>query len=356
MKSKPQDYLPTLDGWRGVALCMLLFAHVRLPGQALQGLALYGGVSVHIFFALSGFLITQRLLDEHRRTGGISLRAFYIRRVFRILPAALTYLAFLSILGFGFKLIPLTVGQIVAGACFYRNYWVEPADVSWYTGHYWSLSVEEHFYLIWPGLLALMGIRRGRWMTPLLAVMFAVWRGLDMHYGWLASINPGWRNLVGRTDYRMDGLFWGCAMAFLWDWAPAREWLRTRGRAEWAIPAWIAIVLCLYFEPPGYLALFAFLLPIPLVFTTARPDGRFGRFFEGRFISWFGRLSYSVYIWQMLFLPAYGIPISLGWLQWAPLNLFMAVGCACASYYFIEKPFRRIGVRLAASKGAPAQA
>lgn len=350
MNSKPADYLPTLDGWRAVALCFLLFAHSRLPGNALQGLAVYGGIAVHVFFALSGFLITDRLIEEQLRTGAIDLRAFYIRRAFRILPAALTYLAFISLLGFAFRLIPLSAGQIGSAALFFRNYWVEPADRSWHTGHYWSLSVEEHFYLLWPVLLAWAGVRRARWLVPVLACVFASWRALDTHFGWLAAVHPGWRDLVQRTDYRMDGLLWGCAAAFVWRHEPAREWLRRKGRAEYALVAFAVVALCLWLKPPGYVAMLAMLLPVPLLFTAANPRGWFGDFLERPVVAWLGRLSYSVYLWQMLFLPAYGIPVSLGWLQSLPVNLAMALGCACLSYYLVERPLRRIGVRLAAPK------
>ena len=341
IKAASQDYLPTLDGWRAVAIAMVLFAHVRLPGNALQGIAAYGALGVHLFFAISGFLITNRLLEEEESAGRVSLRSFYIRRGFRILPAALTYLIALCVLGFALDLIPITMGQILSSALFFRNYWVEPASQSWYTGHYWSLSVEEHFYLLWPGLLVALGKRRARWAVPLLACLFAAWRGLDSYYNWIAALNPGLKELVGRTDYRMDGLLWGCAAAFLWD---ARE---IRAKAWWAIGALMAMALLLIFEPPGYVALLALLMPVPLILTAADPASWFGRLFELRPVAWFGRLSYSVYLWQMLFLPAYGIPVSLGIVQQFPLNLAFVMLAACGSYYLVERPLRRWGRRLA---------
>jgi peptidoglycan/LPS O-acetylase OafA/YrhL len=340
-KAASLDYLPTLDGWRAVAIAMVLFAHVRLPGNALQGIAGYGALGVHLFFAISGFLITNRLLEEYESTGRVSLRSFYIRRAFRILPAALTYLAALCVLGFAAGLIPLTAGQIVSSALFFRNYWVEPAAQSWYTGHYWSLSVEEHFYLLWPGLLVAIGTRRARWAVPLMACLFAGWRALDSHYNWIAALNPGLKDLVGRTDYRMDGLLWGCAAAFLWD---AR---RIRAKAWYALGAVLAMALLLIFEPPGYIALLALLMPVPLVCTAADPASWLGRLFESRAVAWFGRLSYSVYLWQMLFLPAYGIPVSLGAVQRFPLNLGFVLLASCGSYYLVERPLRRWGRRLA---------
>lgn len=346
-KGTSPDYLPTLDGWRAVAITLVLFAHVRLPGNALQSVAAYGAVGVHLFFAISGFLITNRLLEEQEHACSVSQRSFYIRRAFRILPAAFTYLIALCLLGFVRRWIPLSMGQVISSALFFRNYWVEPAAGSWYTGHYWSLSVEEHFYLLWPGLFVALGLRRARRAVPLLAIGFAVWRGLDSRFAWVAALNPAWRDLVGRTDYRADGLLWGCAAAFLWDSQRMRRWLAGRTRGEYALLPIAAMVGCLAVQPPGYLAFLALLMPVPLLFTTANPNGWFGRLFEASVVRWFGRLSYSMYLWQMLFLPAYGIPVSLGWAQTFPVNLVLVLACSCVSYYLVERPSRRLGWRLA---------
>ncbi len=96
-----------------------------------------GALGVAVFFAISGYLITTLLLEDQ------NLRGFYIRRAFRILPAAYLYLIVVSIAE------PLRHGELASAAFFYSNYW---PDRSWYTAHFWSLSAEEHFYLLWPVL------------------------------------------------------------------------------------------------------------------------------------------------------------------------------------------------------------
>ncbi len=350
MKVRAADYLPALDGWRAVAILMVVFCHLRLPGSALRTLAPYGAMGVHLFFAISGFLITHRLLEEYDRSGRISLRSFYVRRAFRILPAAFAYLLTLCLLGFASGVIPLTTGQIVSSALFFRNYWVEPAAQSWYTGHFWSLSVEEHFYLLWPGLLVLIGLRRARWFAPALACSFALWRALDSRFGWIASIQPAWKDLVERSDYRMDGLLWGCAAALVWR-AP-RVRARLEGRGNLSLIAVAIMVLLLIVRPPGSVAMLALLMPVPILLTAADANCWMTRALDLPPALWLGRLSYSVYIWQMLFLPAYGIPISLGTAQRLPWNVALIVALACISYYAIERPLRRIGRRLAQSSGA----
>lgn len=327
---------------------MVLFCHLRLPANALQGVAGYGALGVHLFFAISGFLISGQLLHETRTRGSVDLRAFYIRRAFRILPAAMLYLAAISVLGFLMRWIPMNAGQIWSSVFFFRNYYVMAAAPSWYTGHFWSLSVEEHFYLLWPGLLVAIGALRARWAVPLFAVLIAVWRALDSHFEWIAALNPAWKGLVERTDYRLDGLLWGCAAAFLWHSSRSRTWLTQRGRTSYALLAVAAMALCLIAKPWGWEALLALLMPVPLLFTAARADGWLGRILESRPLRWFGRISYSVYLWQMLFLTAYGIPVSLGFAQSLPWNLLFAVAAACVSYYIVEQPLRRAGRKLAA--------
>ena len=104
-------HLPTLDGWRGVAILLVVCCHIRWPWAAAESLAPYGALGVHVFFALSGFLITTRLLEEYARSGDIAWGNFYIRRIFRILPPAFACLAILALLGFVLHLIPWTAAS-----------------------------------------------------------------------------------------------------------------------------------------------------------------------------------------------------------------------------------------------------
>jgi peptidoglycan/LPS O-acetylase OafA/YrhL len=182
----------------------------------------------------------------------------------------------------------------------------------------------------------------------LLAASVAAWRGLDSTFGWVASIHPEWKDLVTRTDYRFDALLWGCAAALLWHSRSVRDFINRRLSLGWAGVAVLIMGVTLWREVPGYQAIFALLAPVPILYTVARPGSWLGRFLEHRPIAWLGRISYSVYLWQMLFLPAYGIPVSLPWIQTFPLNLVFTVTVAIASYYLVERPLRIVGRRLAA--------
>ena len=124
--------IPTLDGWRAVAILAVLCCHIRWPFPVIARFSDYGGLGVQLFFALSGFLITTRILEEYDRVGRVSWRDFYIRRAFRILPPALFALLVLAILGPLLRRIPVTPKQIMACVFFYRNYII---GGGWYTAH-----------------------------------------------------------------------------------------------------------------------------------------------------------------------------------------------------------------------------
>jgi peptidoglycan/LPS O-acetylase OafA/YrhL len=311
-----QGYIPSLDGWRAIAIGAVLVSHSFPSTYWTQ----HGALGVNLFFAISGFLITTRLLDDP------SLKRFYIRRAFRILPPALFFLAVAS------AAVPSPRTDLLSSLFFLRNYWGADPQHGWYTAHFWSLAVEEHFYLIWPAVLILAGIRRARFVAPALALAVAAWRSLDLRHAWLATLlhSEHLRNSPLRTDYRMDALFWGCTLAL----AP-----RFKGHAAAAaLPLAAAIALDIY-QPQGYMALQAILFPCILALTVARP----ATFLEWPPLRWIGRLSYSLYLWQQLFFSHY----HHGFLQRFPLNLACALACAGFSYYLIEKPMVRLGHRLA---------
>ncbi len=339
-------YLPTLDGWRAVAIAGVMTAHA-LPYHW----AKYGSRGVSIFFGISGFLICSRLLDEHRNSGRIDLGAFYLRRSFRILPPYIGYLGVLAILTAA-GIVWVRPSELLACLTFTRNYLPQPQPPSgmhqgWYTGHFWSLAVEEHFYLIWPLLLVALGSARARWAVAPLALAIGAWRVIDFRYRFVERVLPG-VSFYMRTDVSLDGLFWGCWLALLLDDPRWRACLQ-RGLTPltWSVSlaAYVALVL---FQPPLHPVAEAVLIPILLVGTVLHPETIVGRVLEWEPLRWFGRLSYSLYLWQQLFLldgPENRSP-ALGRLQFLPISLVATFSCAIASFYLIEKPMIRLGHRL----------
>ena len=149
--------IPSLDGLRAISIGMVLTAHLAASVTALEHrpLLLYtignGNRGVSVFFVISGFLITSLLLKERELTGKISLRDFYLRRAFRILPPFWVFLACIAVI-WKLRIIETSWTNLGVALIFLRDY--IPGD--WWTGHSWSLSVEEQFYLLWPAILVFL--------------------------------------------------------------------------------------------------------------------------------------------------------------------------------------------------------
>jgi peptidoglycan/LPS O-acetylase OafA/YrhL len=351
--SLQKRYIPTLDGWRAVAVIGVLLYH----GQAgfirdgwLRKVSSHGILGVDIFFAISGFLICGLLLKEYAAKGDISLRRFYIRRCFRILPpyfAVLTAICALAV----FCALSVNFSDLPSCLLFYRNYRPLGMDEhgGFYTAHFWTLAVEEHFYLIWPMLLILVKPRRAGKVAFLLAMLVFAWRVIEGHFQLLADILPQ-ANLLARTDTRIDGLLWGCLAAIYFP-SIQRLVARIRFSQLWLVPLAVFLV-ALATHVHGMTLWTAVLLPALVVSTVVQPDSVLSRVLEWRPLRWIGALSYSLYLWQELFLPEVPSELARGafhYLQLPPWNVAAILLCACASRYLIEIPMNRLGHRLSAS-------
>jgi peptidoglycan/LPS O-acetylase OafA/YrhL len=352
--SREQKYLPTLDGWRGIAVIGVILYHGReefswsnsLPVR----LAAHCYLGVDVFFAISGFLICGLLLREYEETGDISLRGFYIRRFFRILPPYYVSLATICAAG-AFLALPFNFADVPSCLLFFRNY--RPLGIDeyggFYTAHYWTLAVEEHFYLLWPMLLLAARPKRAGRAAFLLAMMVFAWRVIEARFHLLAGVLPP-ANFLARSDIRMDALLWGCLAAIYF---PDIQRLAARIRFSqfWVVPATI-IVIAQKMHPPGQILLNAVLLPVLVVSTVIQPYSVLGRVLEWPPLRWIGTISFSLYLWQELFLPGPATELARGgfrFLQQPPWNLLAILVCACLSRYLIEIPMTRLGHRISAS-------
>lgn len=322
---------------------MVLCCHISLPWNWFSEWHDYGKLGVDLFFGISGLLITSRLISERKIAGQISLKHFYLRRAFRILPAAFAYLiviCLLTVLGV-FRVHPL---DLLAGVFFFANYVHPTLPYFWYVGHFWSLSVEEHFYILWPGSLRLAGLRFGLFLSGGLAMAFAAWRTLDSHFHWISA---SW--LLGnsaRTDYRADALLWGCAAAFALQ-SPAIKNLLSRLLPKfWPVIAVLAIAALSVFRPTAYIPLVALMVPTLMVYTLLYPQRLMGKVLETAVLRQIGRWSYSLYLWQQLFLTNHEWLPKPSILQMFPLNVALTFLCAYLSFRFIERPCIAIGNRI----------
>jgi peptidoglycan/LPS O-acetylase OafA/YrhL len=344
-------YLPTLDGWRAIAIAGVLLDHATVEifrSSSVYSFLRTGPNGVSVFFAVSGFLICSRLLEEEQLTGAISLKGFYVRRTCRILPAAFAYLAVIGVLGVS-RVLTVTPLEWASCFLFFRNYlspdWIR-AGWGGYTIHYWSLAAEEHFYLLWPALLAFVGRVRARYVAAVLAATVAVWRWWDFHHHWMERHVPGL--LFGtRTDVRLDGLLLGCLAALIAAEPKWREWVERRFTTwVWWTCAVGYLLFQLLLRKHTYSIWESALLAALVAGTVLRPGNMVGRLLENRLMRWIGRLSYSLYLWQQLFLIR-GARYPFSVLQRFPLNLVLILLMAVLSYELLERPLIRLGHRLA---------
>lgn len=355
MRPTPRGYLPTLDGWRAIAILMVMVAHaanaVFAPGAGGEdafwyAVTRYGAKGVDVFFGISGFLICSRLLEEHETHGTISLKGFYIRRALRILPPYAVYLAAIVILA-ALGTVPLGRTELLTSIFFSRNLFHTISDAaSWFTGHLWSLAVEEHFYLLWPGLLVFWTPAKARRNVVLFALAIAAWRIIEFRLRLLEQVLPG-VSFYERTDIRLDALLWGCWFALILRDAAWRERL-TRllgGWRWWFLMA--ALIAVMVLPIPLAMLWQALLIAAVIAGTTLNPDTVVGRFLEAKPPRWIGRISYSLYLWQNLFLIPLGAAWHLGLLQTLPLNIVAAFAAAALSYYVVERRMIKLGHRLA---------
>jgi peptidoglycan/LPS O-acetylase OafA/YrhL len=322
--SRGKSYIPTLDGWRAIAITLVLVSHA-LPNSPYM-IAL-GPLGVNVFFAISGYLICTLLLKERERNGSISLRGFYTRRAFRILPPAMTYLGVILIFGVA------SMTDVTRCLFFAANYSVPE---SLYLTHFWSLSMEEHFYLFWPAVLTLLGASRAAVFAGIGIPVVLIWRE------W-ALTNAQSPSFYRRTDIRLDAFLAPCLLAILLHQSPAlREKLR-RWLSPLTLFGLVALIGLTYFASRSWASadaahktLQAMVIPLIVTGTALNSESWPGRILECRPLRFVGRISYSLYIWPaVLALPTVPIAIRLG-------SLIAAV----ASYYLIERPFIGMGARL----------
>jgi peptidoglycan/LPS O-acetylase OafA/YrhL len=347
--SERTDYLPSLDGWRAIAILSVILFHDWSHGsdRLTDFMHLYGSNGVDLFFAISGILICSRLLAEERMNGFISLRSFYIRRMFRIFPAAWAFLLFCVLLTL-LRQIPEDAGGLLTSLLMVRNFWVRYAgdiDSTWYTIHFWSLSVEEHFYLILPGLLVFFSPRKRPLILGAMACVSIIWMEALLHFRYLQV--PGFPL---RSDFRMAALMIPAFFAVLLSRENIRD-LATRWLPPWAIILiFTGCELLAQRSTSAKLAtLSALIIPIgfPLIVisTMLRPRAMITRILEFPPLRFIGRISYSLYLWQQLFflMQHHGASYPMSVTQLFPLNYLCSLACALGSYYLIEKPAIRFG-------------
>jgi len=340
-----------IQGLRALAVLLVLVYHLW-PG-VLPG----GYVGVDVFFVISGYLITGLLLREHERSGRISMWRFYARRLRRLLPAATATLV--AVVVASVILLPEPYWrdialEVLASALYVENWWLALQSVDYLAEgavasplqHYWSLSVEEQFYIVWPWVIAgaaLLASRRNAGIRVAVgaAVAVVVLASLS-HSVWLTREEAGVAYFATTTRVWELGL--GAALAVL-PWRPTANVAKLLGWGGLTMVVAAAFVLDAETPFPGSIAL------LPTVGTAmaiaaggARSGADASRLLESAPARFLGDISYSLYLWHWPVIVFHshltgGPPSLVGGVLLAALSIALAA----LSRRLIEEPALRVG-------------
>jgi peptidoglycan/LPS O-acetylase OafA/YrhL len=339
--------IPGLDGIRAISCLLVIVGHFSyLYAPLLEShLGIFWGstiafclgnqyTGVTLFFVLSGFLITNILAKEYIRSGKIDLRNFFIKRVFRIFPAYYFYFTCIFLWLTIYGLVHYSFQDILASLTFSYNYF---SDLNpWHLAHFWSLAVEEQFYLIWPLLFLLYYKKLGSKLPWIIIILSPILR-IATYYAF-----PELRARMSIfTHTRFDSLIFGCLLAYYYQdnqkfeklnaiilkyklhWVGAfhifffSRILQTAYQGKYVMTIGYTIdCLCMCF----------------LIVYIIQNKSKLVNFLNKPLLVHFGNLSYSLYLWHVPF----------AWYFLGSKNLIARLCaiyfCALVSYLLIESP------------------
>ena len=350
--SKPQTVGPigeshriaSLDGLRAISIALVFAHHVAgtqhslIPAAVANQLAL-GELGVRVFFVISGFLITGLLLKELDKHQHIRLGRFYFRRTMRIFPPYYVFvLALIVLQAMGW--IELLRGDVLHALTYTSNY--HPVR-SWNTGHTWSLAVEEQFYLLWPAVLLMAGRRRGLMIAAALILICPVLRLA------LSAVSPEIQSGIGhRFETMADALAVGCLLAGMRDWLKQQSLYNRLMRSKLFIfvPAMVVAANLMHDHWRAFILVGFTVMNIGIALTidwcVTNHTGRVGKLLNAAPMVYVGVISYSLYLWQQIFLNR----TSEAAVSMFPVNIGLAILMALASFYLIERPSLALRQRL----------
>ncbi len=350
-----KNQIPSLNGLRAISILLVIASHYK-KNYAFTiaypfGFFFNGHFGVNIFFIISGFLITKLLLSEESTNGKISLANFYKRRTLRIFPAYYFLLIVYAFMQF-FHLIYLDPISWIT-SIFYLKYFYMTGEE---TLHFWSLSVEEHFYLLYPPCFVYFRkhLTKIAWTVIILVPIIRI-IGYIKNYSQFSLFQ------------RADALMIGCLIALHEQRINAViERLSWKINPSLSVLILITSILGLYgisylnFKYPLHLGFFtvpfgdpfgtlsSFLIGMLMLFSIKYRNAWY-TFLNFPVMDYIGKLSYSLYLWQEIF--AYP-PAKLPLLKIMPISLVCLFITANFSYFCIEKPFLRLKKRYSTSNKA----
>ena len=334
------EFRPDIEGLRGIAILLVLLFHAGLPWTP------GGFVGVDVFFVISGFLITGKLWRESQQPGGLSITKFYAWRIRRLLPAALVAVAIVTLVGLLIA-APLNRSELAADGAASAlsianmrfissvDYFAPTASPSPFL-HFWSLSVEEQFYLVWPALIVLLTWRGGSSKRLIAALVIGVIASFAFSM-WLTDASPA------RAFYLLPTRLWQLGAGGLLALIGVVGTSRRAGALAWAGLAAIAlagVALTSEMPYPGLAALLPTLGAVALLYGGAAPGGPL-RLLAAAPLRFLGKISYSLYLWHwpLLVLPLMFLERALTGVE-IVVAVAAAIGVSWLSWRFVEQPFR----------------
>lgn len=360
-----RNFILEIQGLRAIAVLLVLVYHIQpslVPG---------GYIGVDVFFVISGFIITKLLFEEVNRTKSVQLLRFFSRRIFRLLPSALIVLMFVALL---MPLIPIanwdvTVYQLVASVFYIQNWYMAWSAVDYLGGdvyasplkHFWTLSVEEQFYILWPLIMAFCAfvvyrVKRNYFVAIALVSLGLMFASACYSY-WYTQYNPNsayfstltraWQFLLGAV----------CAI-FITE----KQWTFNKISAQGLCGVGLALIAYAAFSFSGstiFPGTAAWLPSLGAAFVVFSSAGRasdsglgiFSAFLSNSMAVFIGRISYSLYLWHW---PIIFLCFSLLNLEVTLLTAltvaFLSILISSLTTIFFEEPLRKWGTHASRSK------
>lgn len=334
-------YLPHVDGLRTIAVLGVLWAHFHVPG--LPG----GFLGVDVFFVISGFLITRLILNEKAKTGRFSYGRFYMRRVRRLMPAALATVFFSLLIMYPvlgskdlvsfLRSIPFAILPVANINFFLEVGYFDASAAFKPLLHFWSLAVEEQYYFIWPTVLLVL-LRFPKALLPI-SIVLCLGSLLAAQFGYDYNLSAAYYLL----PFRAFELFVGAILAMIPISATVSNSKLSKSGALGGVGMVAILVSYLIFDETSHLpGVLSLVVCLGTAFVIAfGATGPVGWLLKSRPVVWIGLISYSLYLvhWPIFVYVSYRLPDepSLAMrLALFPISILVAT----ASYYLIEKRFR----------------
>lgn len=353
------QYIPAIDGLRAIAVIAVILYHLGfdwIPG---------GFLGVDLFFVISGYVITRLLLDSIERSGGLDLRAFYIARIRRLLPA-LVFMLIGTAIAVGIW-APETIKRLLIDSPFAltgtMNWWLVARHLDYFETigrapllqHTWSLAVEAQFYLIWPLILLLVLRFFGKKRVALASLIIAAFSGVALmvlSFSLDAANASQVSHVYFGTDTHSIGLFLGAALAV--NWIPQNFKTTVSKKAQDFIDGigvfgFIGILGAFLFINENDPTLYKIAFPLAGLFAAAiltsivHPASRFAPILQNKVLLWIGERSYAIYLWHWVVFQVTRPSVDLAGEPWAlyALRILIVLALADISLRFVELPVRR---------------